>query len=512
MLAGQEPPTERKHVDRWELQLVDLDHLVPEDDPWSEILRHRPIPDEAQCVLLWVQRAQRATENRAANLAVKIANQLGLPVVALFVLTPGYPGAALRHYQFMAEGLAELPAAFEKRGIAWTLRIGDPPSLVPGAAQNVGAAVVVTDMDPLRIGRGWKAAVAEDLNIPMVAVATDSVVPPSAFPKLEYAPRTIRPKLWRLVAADPELLSAIPTARVKASLLQVNPGPDALEAVKQLNLAASLAPSDLRGGAEAVRTVLNAFISQRLENYPNRRNPLDQGQTSRLSAYLHFGQISPLAVVRAAIEARVDDAAWEAPKGKAQIGQGHAVVDDPLQSFLDEVVTQRELGINFCLREPAYDTWEGLPEWGQRTLLEHLEDPRPAIYSLEQLESGETGDALWNAAQRQMVHQAYMPNRLRMYWAKHLLYWTKHPEDALEIATDLNDRYQLDGRDANGYANIAWAIGGRHDRPFPPRKPILGLIRPMSARGLARTFDTASYIARVEEATGEPIPGDRPTR
>jgi deoxyribodipyrimidine photo-lyase len=279
-----------------------------------------------------------------------------------------------------------------------------------------------------------------------------------------------------------------------------------------LALGSAAGPPDLRGGSVAAQKQLRAFISDRLGAYPEERTQPQEGQTSRLSAYLHFGQISPLAVARAAIEARAGDSAWESPKGKATIGQGPAIVDEPLQAFLDELVTQRELAINFCLREPAYDAWEGFPDWGQRTLLEHLEDPRPVIYTPEQLEAGETGDALWNAAQRQMVHQGFMPNRLRMYWAKQLLLWTVHPEEAHDIAVDLNDRYQLDGRDANGYANIAWAIGGRHDRPFPPRKPILGLIRHMSARGMARGFDTTAYIHAVEVATGAAVPGERPRR
>jgi len=285
-----------------------------------------------------------------------------------------------------------------------------------------------------------------------------------------------------------------------------------MQVVGELGVGEEQPPPDLHGGKRAADERLKRFIRDRLASYPAARSLPDDGQTSRLSAYLHFGQISPLAVTRAVIAARVGDGAWEAPKGKAIIGEGHAVVDEPLQTFLDELVTQRELAINFCLREPAYDAWEGLPEWGQRTLLGHIADPRPASYSPAQLEAGETVDALWNAAQRQMVDQGFMPNRLRMYWAKQLLLWTAHPEEALDIAIDLNDRYQLDGRDANGYANIAWAIGGRHDRPFPPRKSILGLIRPMSARGMTRAFDTAAYIQAVEAATGTAVPGERPGR
>lgn len=496
--------------DEWELSLAGIERFVAADDQWTSLLRAGNIPCDAQCMLLWVQRAQRATDNRAANLAVRIGNALKLPVVALFVLAPGYPDATRRGYQFMAEGLAELPNDFAARGIAWTMRVGDPCSVVPALATELRAGCIVTDMDPLRIARGWRALVAENLMVPFVEVATDSIVPPSGFPKLEYAPRTIRPKLWRKIASEPDLLDAIPTIRGNVPLIGIDPGPNPREVVQSLKFSETSPPSNLHGGGRTARVQLADFVAHRLVDYPSLRDQPGSGQTSRLSAYLHFGQISPLAVARAAIAARVDDAAWEAPKGKATIGEGHSVIDEPLQTFLDELVTQRELAINFCLREPAYDAWEGIPDWGQRTLLEHVDDDRPALYSAMQLEAGETGDALWNAAQRQMVQQGFMPNRLRMYWAKQLLYWTRHPEEALEIAIDLNDRYQLDGRDANGYANIAWAIGGRHDRPFPPRKPILGLIRPMSARGVARSFDTGAYIQAVEAATGAPMPGERP--
>lgn len=492
--------------------MTGIERFLDAEDSWGAVLRGGEVPEDARCVLLWVQRSQRARDNRAANLAVEIGNALRLPVVALFVLTPAYPDANLRAYLFMAEGLAELPAAFEARGIAWALRAGDPPSVVASVARDMRAAAVVTDLDPLRIARGWKAALAESLPVPFLEVATDSIVPPSAFPRLEFAARTIRPKLWRKVASEPNLLDAIPTTHARAPFLPVERGPDPLQVVRTLGLSMPTGPADMRGGARAAREQLEFFILDRLASYPEARKQPHQGQTSRLSGYLHFGQISPLAVARAAIEARAEGGAWEAPKGKATYGTGHPVIDAPLQTFLDEVVTQRELAINFCLREPAYDAWEGLPEWGQRTLLEHVGDPRPAVYPPVQLEAGETGDALWNAAQRQMVYQGFMPNRLRMYWAKQLLAWTEHPEEALEIALDLNDRYQLDGRDANGYANIAWAIGGRHDRPFPPRKPILGLIRPMSARGMARAFDTVAYIQSVEATTGEAVPGERPCR
>ncbi len=124
-----------------------------------------------------------------------------------------------------------------------------------------------------------------------------------------------------------------------------------------------------------------------------------------------------------------------------------------------------------------------------------------ARYSRAVLEAGETADPLWNACQRQMVRDGFLHNRLRMYWAKQLPLWTATAEEAFDIAVALNDRYFIDGRDPNGYAGIAWSIGGRHDRPFPPNRPILGLVRPMGAKGQRKYFDVDRYIAQVDDAT-----------
>jgi deoxyribodipyrimidine photo-lyase len=173
-----------------------------------------------------------------------------------------------------------------------------------------------------------------------------------------------------------------------------------------------------------------------------------------------------------------------------------------VEAFLDELITQRELAINFCLRNPYYDAYAGLPDWGRRTLDRHRHDPRPVSYTLEQLEAGQTNDRIWNACQRLMVLEGWLPNVLRMYWAKQLLHWTRTPEEAHEVAITLNDRYFLDGRDANGYAQVAWAIGGRHDRPFPPERPVIGLIRPMGIKALRKRFDIDAFVARVEQRLG----------
>jgi deoxyribodipyrimidine photo-lyase len=197
---------------------------------------------------------------------------------------------------------------------------------------------------------------------------------------------------------------------------------------------------------------------------------------SHLSPYLHFGQLS---AQRVALEAQGYDA------------------DIPAQeAFLEQLVVRRELSDNFCFYEPAYDRFEGLPAWARETLDRHRTDPRPYLYGLEEFEEARTHDPLWNAAQSQMVKTGYMHGYMRMYWAKKILEWTESPEEALRVAIYLNDRYELDGRDPNGYTGIAWCIGGLHDRAWGER-PVFGKVRYMSAGGARRKFDAAAYIDMV---------------
>jgi deoxyribodipyrimidine photo-lyase len=85
------------------------------------------------------------------------------------------------------------------------------------------------------------------------------------------------------------------------------------------------------------------------------------------------------------------------------------------------------------------------------------------------------------------------------YWAKKVLEWSESPEAACEIAVTLNDRYEVDGRDPNGYAGIAWAIAGKHDRAWSPERPTYGTIRYMSYASTSRKFDSATYIARMKK-------------
>ena len=463
-----------------------LRDLLTHDDPRVAVLRDGETAPDGRCVLLWVQRTKRATASHAANLAVELADDLGLPVIAGFALAPGYPDATLRAYQFMAEGLAELPDAFAERHIGWELAVGQPPDVIPELARRLGAALVVTDLDPLRTGRTWREAVGRAIDVPLLQVDSDTVVPSSLFPAAEYAPRTIRPKILRRLD---EFLRPIPDPRpAHRSGHRAGPDPLAEIAKPSFDLDRDVGPSNiLRGGAEEAQRWLRRFLDEGLPEYDTVRDRSDLDRTSHLSPYLHYGQIGPTEVLLAARE---------------------RVSGEHFDSFVDEIVVQRELSINYVLHVPDYDRYRGLPEWGREALERHADDERVAVYSVAQLAASETHDPLWNAAQRQMVVEGFLNNRLRLYWGKQIVLWSPSPQAAWDAIVELNNRYFICGRDASSYANIAWVVGGRHDRPFPADRPVTGNIRPMGIAAIKRSFRPQDYIDRIERLYG--VPAARP--
>lgn len=460
-----------------------LSDLLDHDDRRLDLLRDGEPVADSRCVLLWVQRAQRANGNLAANLAVELADRLDLPVIAAFCLVPDYPSATLRAYRFMAEGLAELPDAFAARGIGWVLRQGDAATVISALVSELGAALVVTDQAPTRPGREWKTAVADRISAPMVAVDADVIVPTAHLPNEEWAPRTIRPKLMKLLDRY-ALPTGDPRPRRRSNHRE---SPDPLALVESLPIDRSVGPSPrLRGGQAAARARLAHFVDTLLPAYETDRNRSEIDGSSGAGPYLHFGQIAPLEIACAVRDAGAS--------GTAPI--------ESVRSYLDELLVQRELTINFALRNPRFDSFDAIPDWGRKTLGKHAGDPRPFHYDRATLDAGETHDPLWNAAQRQMVAEGFMPNRLRMYWAKQVLLWTASAEEAYDAVMAMNDRYFVCGRDTNGYAQVAWAIGGRHDRPFPPERPISGLVRPLGIGAMKKHFDPNAYIARIAERYG----------
>ena len=448
-----------------------------EFDP--RVFRRRPgEPDSnGACVVYWMQRAQRAQDNPALNVAIEAGNLLRKPVVAYFQLLPRSPRANLRHYEFMRQGIAELGAALRKRKVGFVLARYPEQTLLRFCA-TVKPALVIGDENPLRDAEQTRARVAAQLSVPFWTVDADVIVPTRLLGREHYAARTIRPKIHTLL---PQFLKALtnPSARVEwrvpARLRSFDAGAVLLENYP-IDLSVAPVPTFDSGGGAAHKTLMR-FLRARLAGYATRRNQPDIDGTSQLSPYLHFGQIGAHTVAMAVKDAEV------------------AAADR--RAFLEEFIVRRELAINFVRYNSRYDNFDASEPWADLTLRMHLQDERKLIYREAQLDSAETHDPLWNAAQKQMVLTGWMHGYLRMYWAKKILEWSPSPVEAFDIAVRLNDRYELDGRDPNGYAGIAWAIVGKHDRAWGPERTIYGKIRYMSYDSTSRKFNSKAYIARI---------------
>ncbi len=248
------------------------------------------------------------------------------------------------------------------------------------------------------------------------------------------------------------------------------------------------------GGAFVARERLKQFVATSLASYGGRRKDVLEEATSGLSPYLHFGHISAHEVF-----ARVMSAENWTPSRLSPLSDGQRRgwwgVGNDAEAFLDQLVTWRELGFNFCHVRGDHDRFESLPDWARATLADHSSDPRPYVYELEELEAAATHDEIWNAAQRQLVSEGRIHNYLRMLWGKKILEWTLSPEDALEIMIHLNNKYALDGRDPNSYSGIFWCLG-RYDRPWGPERPIFGKVRYMSSENTKRKLRLNSYLER----------------
>ena len=424
----------------------------------------------AGTVLYWMSREQRVHDNWGLLHARELAGD-DRPLVVAFCLTAAFPGATSRQYDFMLAGLEEVERELAGHGIPFVVLPGDPGTALPSFASAVGAGVVVTDFDPLRIKRAWQRTSGTGLKVPLIEVDGHNVVPArEVSSKQEYAARTIRPRLQRVSG---EFLEEFPALRpVRINSLAFDP-------VDWKAVRASLDVDDvsravLVPGPSAARAALTEFVDRRLCGYATGRNDPNEEMTSRLSAYFHFGQLAPQ---RAAL---------------AVVASGRG---EDQEAFLEELLVRRELSDNFCLHNPHYDSLLGAPPWALKTLGEHRDDPRPYVYSYGCFERGETHSALWNAAQNQLLKTGFMHGYLRMYWAKKILEWSSSPEEAHSIALRLNDRYQLDGRDPNGFVGVLWAVAGLHDRAWQTR-PIYGSIRYMNERGCKRKFDVDTFCAK----------------
>lgn len=431
---------------------------------------------KGQAVAYWMSRDQRVNDNWALLFAKEKAEELNLPLIIFFILTENFPGATLRTYDFMIQGLKEVADKLSNLNLPFIVSVGNPETEIVKLSIKYNVSLLVTDFSPLRIGRSWKRGVAEKIEIPFYEVDARNIVPVwETSNKKEFGAYTIRPKIHSKLPLHlttfPELKKQ-DKAEIKSSLECLNLFLNDFKGDK------SVAPvSKFKAGESSALKILKHFIENILpDGYGEKRNLPTLNMVSDLSPYLHFGHISAQKI---AYEVTSSDA----PK-----------IDK--DTFLEELIVRRELADNFCYYEPNYDNFEGFPEWAKQTLKEHEKDKRPYIYSSHDFESAKTHDSIWNAAQTEMVKSGKMHGYMRMYWAKKILEWSETPQEAMTTAVYLNDKYELDGRDPNGYVGCAWSIGGLHDRAWFER-PVFGKIRYMNNNGLKRKFDTKEYEKKV---------------
>jgi len=426
-------------------------------------------------VIYWMQSSQRIECNHALEYAIELANESSLPLIVLFNLYKDFPNASYRHYKFMMVGIKELESKLRGMGIAFAIRAGEPSKILSDVSED--ALVVVTDVGYTRILKEWRKKVSETIECPLVTVESNVVVPvETASPKEEYSAATIRKKIMSM---SPHFLHPLKTSLSKIRSLEFDMDNPKMEDVGKFLKGLGMEKEKqyierFKGGTDNCLEHLENFVTNKARSYDALRNDPTKDMLSNMGPYLHFGQVSPITIALKMLK--------EAPQ-----------YADP---YLEELIVRRELAVNFVHYNKNYDELSSIPTWARETLDVHSSDKREHIYSMKELEGAKTHDPFWNAAQREMVLTGKMHGYMRMYWGKKILEWTESPELAYRSAIYLNDRYELDGRDPNGYAGISWCFG-KHDRAWKERG-IFGKVRYMNDKGLKRKFDANKYVQMIE--------------
>jgi len=450
-------------------------------------LNEKRLQPEGEFVLYWMQSTQRLDDNWGLRLATLEADRVGKPLLIHHGIDPTYEHASARFHTFILQGARELASHADALGLTYRFalrrrKVNDRRVLDRLARR---AALVVTDLFPTAGVAERSARLAARVNCRVVAVDSVGVIPSATFFREEYAARTIRPKIAKALPHSLEPVEDRAPRRAPSAALLASLEVEWLD-VAACDIAAEVASCDVsaevravpsRGGAAAARELLRTFAGDGLQDYAERRrHPSDLGGSSRLSPYLHYGMISPLEVVSTV-------------RAAAPGAEGDA--------FLNEMLTWRELSLNFCLRNPEHGTLAALPDWVHRSMAAHADDARDVTYTLDELERAATHDAIWNAGQRELVETGQMHNVVRMLWGKSVLTWAPTYGDALAWLLHLNNKYALDGRDPNSFAGIQWCFG-KFDRPFASR-PVWGTIRPMSLERALTKYDVGEYVQRWGE-------------
>ncbi|MCB9879094.1 MAG: deoxyribodipyrimidine photolyase [Planctomycetes bacterium] len=473
------------------------------------VLRDVPPAAKGRHVLYWMTAQRRRRANFALQRAVGLARELGVPLVVLEALRCGYRWASDRLHAFVLQGMADNRADFAAAGVTYLPYVEPEPGAGKGllAALAEHAAAVVTDEFPcFFLPRMLEAATAQ-VSVRFEAIDGNGLLPlrvgdkvfGRAFDFRRFLQKSLPAHLGDFPVGDPLRGYDLGEAKLPRDLgKRWSLADDALlegtaAALADLPIDHDVAPAGLRGGPVAAGKVLRAFFAERLQRYGEERSHPDADCASGLSPYLHFGHLS----VHQVFAGLAKQEGWTRDRiKKTTSGQrGWMGMSDTAESFLDELITWRELGYNYTWQRDDYEDFDSLPEWARRTMAAHADDVREHVYTREQFAAAATHDEVWNAAQRQLRETGVMQNYLRMLWGKKVLEWSRTPQEAMATLIDLNNRYALDGRNPNSYTGISWVLG-RYDRPWAPERPVYGVLRYMSSANTVKKLKMKGYLAQ----------------
>lgn len=461
-------------------------------------------------IIYWMQTNHRFQYNYALEHAVNRANDLGKPLVIYEDLVCDYRWASDRIHTFYLEGMREHFKQADKFPATYVPFVereaGQNQKIVKALFKN--ACEVVSDEYPVFFIKERNNEFGMKLSIPFTTVDSNGIIPLGLTEKAPYNAYFFRKIMQRNFLEcfnhpprkNPlESLKNNKKISFSEGVEQIYQSPEAIfenipAFIKTLNIRHDVSVLEMKGTRRAALGKLGQFIEYGLLEYDEKRNDPDENKTSGLSPWLHFGKISEYEIVKAVLDHQpkgwdLDDITFN----KGSTG-GFFNGDPNVDSFLDEVITWREVGFHFAHHRDDYAEFESLPDWARETLQKHADDPREWIYSFEKLENSQTHDEIWNAAQTQLREEGVIHNYLRMLWGKKVMEWTPDPKTALEYLIELNNLYAIDGRDPNSYSGIFWCFG-RFDRAWQER-PIFGKTRYMTSKSTRRKVKLDNYLER----------------
>ncbi len=463
---------------------------------------------KGEYVLYWMQINRRFHYNFALEYAIGWANKLDKPLLILEAFSCDYPWATDRSHMFMMQGMKEHLEYAQDQDLNYVSFVEEKPDQYEKLLKDLSAkaSVLVTDEYPVFIMRKRNETYPKEIDLPYYTVDSNGLIPLGLTDKDPYSAyffRKIMQKNFVEAYTNPPQKNPLGEIQNKRKIdlpdSIFSNIPDAGEAlnnisefISELDIDHSVKPIDWHGGRSAALGMMRQFIKDGLKVYDEKRNHPDEKKTSQLSPWLHFGKISEYEIVKAVLEHQPDG--WDLNSitfNKGSTG-GFFNGDPNIDGFLDEVITWREVGFHFAHHRPDYDKFESLPDWVQKSMDKHRDDPREFIYSYEELEQSKTHDDIWNAAQTQLREDGIIHNYLRMLWGKKVIQWTPDPETALEYLIKLNNTYAIDGRDPNSYSGIFWCFG-RFDRAWQER-PIFGKLRYMTSESTRKKVKLKQYL------------------